>query len=195
MAGTLLGSLFSKSQTTFTSDTGVLMWRNAEVVKVSISPEAEVTNSPVQVTVTEAQGTEQSAQMSSATIALELSPYKILMASKVEVELFCKTIDTLTDLIQTFKDDTLLVDMISKSAVVRSLAMIGMRISNNPKVMNATRVVISFEQAPPKRTDSTPSEQGADSDVLGVGTISLSPQAPTPSELFDSAKKGIEGLF
>lgn len=172
MAGTVLGSLFSKSGTSFSSDQGVTMWRGVQVVRVTLSPEAEVTNNPVQVTVVSAAGTDQQADLNQGTIALELGPYKIITSTKVEVELFCSTIDMLVDLITSFRDDTILMNMVSKSAVIKNLAMVRMNIANNPRVMNATRVTISFEQAPPKRTDAVQAEQDADENELGVGTVS-----------------------
>lgn len=172
MAGTVLGSLFSKSGTSFSSDQGVTMWRGVQVVRVTLSPEAEVTNNPVQVTVVSAAGTDQQADLNQGTIVLELGPYKIITSTKVEVELFCSTIDMLVDLITSFRDDTILMNMVSKSAVIKNLAMVRMNIANNPRVMNATRVTISFEQAPPKRTDAVQAEQDADENELGVGTVS-----------------------
>lgn len=172
MAGTVLGSLFSKSGTSFSSDQGVTMWRGVQVVRVTLSPEAEVTNNPVQVTVVSAAGTDQQADLNQGTIVLELGPYKIITSTKVEVELFCSTIDMLVDLITSFRDDTILMNMVSKSAVIKNLAMVRMNIANNPRVMNATRVTISFEQAPPKRTIAVQAEQDADENELGVGTVS-----------------------
>lgn len=195
MAGTVLGSLFSKSQTIFTSDLGSLMWAGVKVAKVTISPEAEVTDSPVQITVTEASGTSGQAVADAETIKLELAPYKIITAAKVEVELFCRTIDALTDLIQSFSDNTLLVNMVSKSATVRNLAMVGMHITNNPKIMNATRVSVSFEQAPPKGDGTVAPEQAADSDALGAGTVPLSSPPPTLPDVFAKLQDNIRSLF
>lgn len=162
----ILSSTYTLSEARFfDSDTSRELWDNLNVVKVQFRDVADATSKPFQIT-TKLQSTGESG----TTVKQDISQVKVITPTVISVEGIVLSIDAVTALLSAFNSDELLIDVISKSVMAKSMAIESIRLLTSSQMMNGHRVQISLRQAfPPESFDSDSPEQPADSKEYGTG--------------------------
>lgn len=183
MAETILSTLQSPIGITFTdSESKTVVFDGLSVIKVQILGYAEVTSKPFQITSVDNTGG--SIDDKGTSVSQDINQAKVMEPTGIVIDGIVLQADALDGILAAFDDDSLLIDVQSRSINVTSLAMNDIRLSYSSAIMNGAKIHMTLSQGFPPSEVKTP-EQSSDSSTVGIGVKTAQSLSATVFGLYD----------
>jgi hypothetical protein len=186
MASSILSSLFSQAQVSFTNElTGTPCWTGINIADVEIPSQASTSDQPM-ATDSLAESTT-SAQLQAA----DISTMKIIRPARMRITALVSDLSLIENIQSLFANTQVTLSVTSKGIIADSMSILEVNIEQTPEMLSANRVIIDLEQIVPPSTPSFVPAQSADQSSYGLSVQSAQSSSLTPAGLFSNISNNL----
>lgn len=179
MAQSILSSLFSQAQISFTNElTGTPCWTGMKVADVETPSQSSTSDQPM--------ATDSLAESSVSTglQAADIRTMKIIRPSRMRIISVVDNLSLIENILSLFANTQVTLSVTSKGIIADSMSILEVNIEQVSDMLSANRVIIDLEQIVPPQTSSYAPAQSADQSSYGLSVQSSQSSSLTPASLF-----------